>query len=48
MLKEAVPLLTTYEALKLHYDWLSLGKGISHILQKNLGDQLKNLELYLR
>ena len=47
-LKEAVPLLTTYEALKTHFDWLSLGKGISHITEENLGEQLKNLELYLR
>jgi hypothetical protein len=46
-LKETVPELATFDALKAHFDWLVDGQ-ISLIVQKNLGNELKNLELYLR
>jgi hypothetical protein len=39
--------LTSYEALKAQFDWLTDG-GISQSVQENLGRAIKNLELFLR
>lgn len=47
-LKEAVPLLTTYEPLKMQFNWLTNGDGISALVEENLGKHLNYLELYLR
>ncbi len=47
LMKDYVPLLTSYEALKSQFDWLTNG-GISRVVEKNLGRQLKHLELFLR
>jgi hypothetical protein len=47
ILKDAVPLLTTYESLKIQFDWLTDG-GISHVVEQNLARQLAQLEMYLR
>jgi len=46
-LKECVPLLTSYAALKAQFDWLTDG-GISRLVDQNLGPKLKDLELYIR
>jgi hypothetical protein len=46
-MKDYVPLLTSYDALKSQFDWLTNG-GISRVVEKNLGRQLKHLELFLR
>jgi hypothetical protein len=47
LMKDHVPLLTSYDALKSQFDWLTNG-GISRVVEKNLGRQLKHLELFLR
>jgi hypothetical protein len=46
-LKDAVPLITTYEGLKSQFDWLTDG-GISRLVESNLGRQIKQLEMFLR
>ncbi len=46
-LKDAVPLITTYEGLKSQFDWLRDG-GISRLVESNLGRQIKQLEIFLR
>ncbi len=46
-LKECVPVLTTYDALKSQFDWVTDG-GVSHLVDENLPRELVNLELYLR
>jgi hypothetical protein len=47
LMKDYVPLLTSYDTLKSQFDWLTNG-GISRVVEKNLGRQLKHLELFLR
>jgi hypothetical protein len=42
-----VPLLASYNALKIQFDWLTDG-GISRLVDQNLGRQLNHLELFLR
>jgi hypothetical protein len=39
--------LTTYDALKSQFDWVTDG-GVSHLVDENLPRELVNLELYLR
>ncbi len=46
-LKEEVPLMASYEALKIQFDWLTDG-GISRIVEANLARTIEHLELYLR
>ena len=46
-LKEEVPLLATYESLKIQFDWITDG-GISRVVEENLSRQIEHLELYLR
>ena len=46
-IKEAVPELASYHVLRKHFEWLIDGP-ISHIVNTNLGPELKNLELFLR
>jgi hypothetical protein len=46
-LKTCVPVLTSYQALKSQFDWLTDG-SISHLVEENLPRELKHLEMYLR
>lgn len=46
-LKEAVPELCDYIVLKQHFEWLIDGP-ISHIIDRNLGLEIQNMELFLR
>ncbi len=46
-LKACVPILTSYDALKCHFDWLTEG-GISQVVAANLPDELPRMELYVR
>jgi hypothetical protein len=46
-LKDCVPLLTRYEALKDQFDWITDG-SISHLVDENLPHVLSHLEMYLR
>jgi hypothetical protein len=46
-LKEAVPEIGSYSLLKAQFDWLIDGQ-VSHLVQYNLGRELKNMEMFLR
>jgi len=46
-LKDCVPLLANYAALKAQFDWLTDG-GITRLVQQNLGSKLRDLEMYIR
>lgn len=46
-LKDSVPIIGSYSTLKAHFDWLVDGE-VSHLVQRNLGVELKNLEMFLR
>jgi hypothetical protein len=46
-LRDAVPILKAYGALKSQFDWLVDG-SVSHLINENLPRELQNLELYLR
>ena len=46
-LQDCVPLLTSYDALKTHFNWLMDG-GISRTIEQNLPQELEHLEMYLR
>jgi hypothetical protein len=46
-LRDCVPTLTNFGALKMQFDWLTDGQ-IFHLIEKNLGRELKNMELFLR
>jgi hypothetical protein len=46
-LKECVPILATYEALKSQFDWLSDG-GVSKLVDQNLPIELGRMEMYVR
>jgi len=46
-LKECVPVLATYEALKSHFDWLTDG-GVSKLVDQNLPIELGRMEMYVR
>jgi hypothetical protein len=46
-LKECVPILATYEALKSQFDWLSEG-SVSKLIDQNLPIELGRMEMYVR
>ncbi len=46
-LKECVPVLTSYSALKSQFDWVTDG-AISHLVDENLPRELRHLEMYIR
>jgi hypothetical protein len=46
-LKDAVPILGSYQTLKAQFDWLFDG-SITHLIHENLGPEMQNLELFLR
>jgi hypothetical protein len=46
-LRETIPILGDYKALKSHCDWLFDGE-ISLLIFQNLAAELENLELFLR
>jgi hypothetical protein len=46
-LKDAVPVLADYKTLKSQFDWLFDGE-VSHLIFKNLGREIENIELFLR
>jgi hypothetical protein len=46
-LRECVPILSSFKALKAQFDWICDGE-VSSLIEKNLGHELQNLEKYLR
>jgi hypothetical protein len=46
-LRDCVPVLGNFKALKAQFDWIVDGE-VSHLVKKNLGSELRNLEMYLR
>ncbi len=44
---DVVPQLGSYAVLKQHFEWLIDGQ-VYHLVEKNLGNEIQNMELFLR